>query len=523
MVAAKSRKLRPVSTVSEEAAGRGAVRAVDAEGVEVKGLKAGSIGLMGATMMGLASTAPVFSLAATIGFVVLAVGTKAPACMLLAFIPMLFTAYAYRELNKVIPDCGTVFTWSTKAFGPHTGWMGGWAVAVTGIVFLGNAAQVTGSYFFELIGQDDLSASKFPVMGVGCIFIVAMAYVAFRGLDVAAWMQTFLVILQYIALALLAVTAFYAVYSGNGSEGSIMPSLDWFSPFGLSFGDFMTGFLLCLFIYWGWDAVLAINEETKDPEKIPGRAALMATVILLVGYLSVTTATVAYSGVGDTGIGLTNPDISEDVFQAMSLPLIGSWGTAFILLVTLLSAAASAQTTILPTARGTLAMATYKALPARFAQIHPKYMTPGFSTFITCAIGLSFYIGMTFISNSVLLDTISSISLAIAFYYSMTGFACVWYFRKEWFVSLNRFIFVFLLPLIGGLILAFAFLASAIQMWSPDYGNGDAYFGVGSVFVIGIGSLGIGVLIMLLWQMRAPAFFRGQTLKHDTPVLVPDV
>ncbi|MEI8083673.1 MAG: APC family permease, partial [Actinomycetes bacterium] len=478
-------------------------------------------GLLGATMIGLASTAPVFSLAATIGFVAVVAGEKAPACMLVAFIPMLFVAFAYRELDNVIPDCGTTFTWATKAFGPHTGWMGGWAVAVTGIVFLGNAAEVTGQYFFQIIGNDTLAGSRLAVAIVGSLFIIAMTYTAVRGLQIAAWMQTALVLLQYTALAMLAGSAFWALYHGHGSEGSLFPQWSWFSPLGLGFADLIKGVLLCLFIYWGWDTVLAINEETKDPQKTPGRAALLATVILLAGYVTVTTSTVAYAGLGDTGIGLNNPAIADNVFQALALPLLGQWGTTFILVVTLLSAGSSAQTTILPTARGTLSMGVYRALPARFATVSPKYMTPAFSTFLTCGIGLAFYIGMSIISENVLQDTILSISLAIAFYYALTGYSCVWYFRGESFLSLRSFLVKFLFPLLGAVMLTVAFVVSAAQMWSPSYGD-TSYFGIGGVFIIGIGSLAVGVVLMFLWQLRAPAFFRGETLQTDTPVLVPD-
>src|SRR3954471_22784720 len=99
-----------------------------------KGLATGTLGLFGSTVIGLASTAPVYSLAATVGFVVLAVGGQAPIAMILAFIPMFLTAYAYRELNRAVPDCGTAFTWVTKAFGPWTGWLAGWGVAVAGII-----------------------------------------------------------------------------------------------------------------------------------------------------------------------------------------------------------------------------------------------------------------------------------------------------------------------------------------------------------------------------------------------------
>lgn len=499
----------------------GAVKAIDPEGVQEKGLKSGSIGLLGATVLGLSSTAPVYSLAATIGLVVSAVGVYAPGFMLIAFIPMLFTAFAYRELNKVIPDCGTTFTWGTKAFGPHIGWIGGWAVAVTGIIFLGSAAEVTGTYLFDVFGADNLANNAFAVSVVGILFIVGMAYISYRGLEIAAWMQTVLVILQYVALALLSFACLYAVFSGNGSEGSMDPSWTWLNPFNVDFSSFIQAFLLCLFIYWGWDAILAVNEETKNPEKTPGRAALIATIVLLVGYTVVTMSTVSYAGVGDTGIGLANPDIQDDIFNAISLPLLGQWGTVFILVVTLISTASSAQTTILPTARGTLSMAVYKALPSRFAQVSPKYMTPGFSTFVTCAIGLTFYVVMKFVSDNILEDTISSISLAIALYYALTAFSCAWYFRKEARTSFKNFFIVIFLPTVGGIILSFVFVASAVQMWSPDYGYGSL-FGVGSVFIIGIGSLLVGVVLMFLWQLKAPAFFRGETLTHDTPVLVPD-
>ena len=69
-----------------------------------KGLAAGTLGLWGSTVIGLASTAPVYSLVATLGFVVLAVGAQAPIVFVVAFIPMLFIAFAYRELNNAVPD-----------------------------------------------------------------------------------------------------------------------------------------------------------------------------------------------------------------------------------------------------------------------------------------------------------------------------------------------------------------------------------------------------------------------------------
>ena len=87
-----------------------------------KGLKAGALGLVSTTVMGVASTAPAYSLAATLGFIVVVVGLGAPIVAVLAFIPIFLTSIGYSELNKADPDCGTTFTWATRAFGPRTGW-----------------------------------------------------------------------------------------------------------------------------------------------------------------------------------------------------------------------------------------------------------------------------------------------------------------------------------------------------------------------------------------------------------------
>src|SRR6195952_2234056 len=124
-----------------------------------KGLKSGSLGLVGSVVVGMASTAPAYSLAASLGFIVasggaILAGVKAPAIMLLAFIPMYFIAVAYKELNEAEPDCGTTFTWATRAFGPVVGWMGGWGIIAADIIVMANLAQIAGAYSFTL--ADDI-------------------------------------------------------------------------------------------------------------------------------------------------------------------------------------------------------------------------------------------------------------------------------------------------------------------------------------------------------------------------------
>src|SRR5947209_20445930 len=98
-----------------------------------KGLKSGALGLISSTVIATASVAPAYSIAATLVFVVGAVALQAPAVSVLAFIPMLLTSIDYSELNKADPDCGTTFTWATRAFGPRTGGAGCLAMVDAGL------------------------------------------------------------------------------------------------------------------------------------------------------------------------------------------------------------------------------------------------------------------------------------------------------------------------------------------------------------------------------------------------------
>ena len=87
--------------------------------------------------------------------------------MLLAFVPMFLIAIAYQQLNKAEPDCGTTFTWATRAFGPRSGWMGGWGIIAADVIVMANLAAIAGSYSFQLLGLDNLAESMFWSMVAG--------------------------------------------------------------------------------------------------------------------------------------------------------------------------------------------------------------------------------------------------------------------------------------------------------------------------------------------------------------------
>lgn len=505
-----------------------------------KGLKTGALGLTSSVVVGMASTAPAYSLAASLGWIVLGgavlVGFQAPGIVLLAFVPMFFISVAYKELNRAEPDCGTVFTWGARAFGTRTGWMGGWALIAADIICMANLAQIAGSYSFTFVGEvfsnPDIAALSGDMVWstvAGLAWIFLMTWICYRGIEISAKLQYALLGIEMVILIAFGIIALVRVYSGDGIDGSTLPDWSWFNPFTLPFDTAIApAILLALFIYWGWDTAVAINEETKDPAKTPGRAAVISTVLLLVTYLLVTVGAVAFAGVGDGPTGLGNEGNAGDIFAAIGPALFGDsiFGHIMMMLLAasvLTSAAASTQTTILPTARGALSMAAYKAIPSKFAKIHPKFLTPSWATWGMGIVSAAFYLLFTFISMDLLLACIGSIGLLIAVYYGLTGYAAVWYFRKTLFKSFRNFLMRGLIPLLGGLMLTGVFIYGLIQFLQPDWlvstdANGEDYnvtiFGLGAVGVVGLGSLVLGLILMVIYNMVRGDYFKGKTLER---------
>src|SRR3984957_20565630 len=194
-----------------------------------KGLKGGALGLISSTVIATASVDPPYSIAATLGFVVLAVGLKAPAVAVLAFVPMILTSIGYSELNKADPDCGTTFTWATRAFSPGVGWAG----VVADVLFMASLAQVAGQYIFLLFNARGIGTNPASgwVLLLGIIWIVVMTYICYRGIEVSANFQKALLGIEIVMLAVLSVTALVRVGSGHHPAQSLTPTLSWLNPF----------------------------------------------------------------------------------------------------------------------------------------------------------------------------------------------------------------------------------------------------------------------------------------------------
>jgi amino acid transporter len=498
--------------------------AEESAGLQAKGLAEGKVGTFSGAILGISSVAPGYTLTASIGLIVAAVGLKMPAIFIAGFIPMFLTAYAYRELNSRAPDCGASFTWSTKAFGPYVGWMCGWGMVIATIIVLSNLAAIAVEFFYLFIAQifnnpeiADLAHNKLINIVTTLAFLALATLIASRGITTSEHVQYVLVGFQMIVLLAFAVIAIMHVGRGDAPAGlSFDP--DWLNPFtGLGLSAFVIGLVGSIFAFWGWDTCLTLGEESKDPTKTPGRAGLLAVTTILLTYLLISVAVIMYAGVGDTGLGLGNEENSENVFAALANPVLGTWGGLLLFLAVLASAMASLQTTFLPAARAMLAMGAYGAFPKKLAEVHPRYLVPAYATATAGVITGVFYTVVSLLSESTLLDTIAALGIMICWYYGITAFACVWYFRRELFTSAHNAVFKFLFPLLGGIILVTVFVTSIRLSMNPEKtGSGAQIFGIGLVFFIAFGILLLGAVLMLVMRARNPDFFAGRTLKRAT-------
>ncbi len=470
-----------------------------------KGLKQNAVGMLSSIVIGIASTAPAYSLAVTLGLItaVAGIGLKSPAIMIVSFVPMILIASSYYYLNKADPDCGTTFSWVTRAMGPRTGWVTGWVMVAADVIVMASLAQITGTYFFLLFGLTSLASSLFWVTAVGVVFLVIMCAITAVGIEISARLQWFLLGFEYLMLVIFSVVALIKVYASHPT-GSIRPSVSWFVP-NLNLGALSGGVLLALFIYWGWDTAVSVNEETERKSVVPGVAAILSTLGLVFIYVLTTTASQAFHGPAYLSKN------SSDILSPLGSAVLGSAADKLLIAVVLTSATASTLTTILPGARTTLSMASHGAIPRIFSRVNPRFQTPVWGTVIYGVISLVWYVGLTLLSQNVLADSIAALGLTIAFYYGINGFAVPLFYRHHVLKSVKKFVLLGVFPLLGGLMLAWVFIASLDQLWYPaNSASGTSWFGVGPPFVLGAVFILSGVIVMFLasWFVkRSKPFF----------------
>jgi len=484
-----------------------AVPTVDAGGAsetQQAELKHGTLSLFDSTMIATASVAPAYSLAATIGLLVAAVGLQAPAAILVSFFPVFFIALAYYFMNKQDPNCGASYTWVSRTLSPHLGWFTGWVQTAASILFCIAAPLLAGSNTLALmnnlgwISSDAASNSKLVAL-VGFIWLVLVTAMVVRGIRLTANFQWVMVGIEYLLVLGFSIAAFIKIAAVHpaGSQGV---SLDWFNPFSLSgLSGLAAGCVLGVFFFWGWDTAANLNEESENAETTPGNAGIISMFILLLIFMVASSAVEAL-----VPADKLSKEGANALFYFATQVFPAPWSYAMVLAV-LASTVATTQTTLLPATRLTFSMSRDDVFPPVFGLVHRKWQTPYIGTMIVAAISAVGIILTTLSSsiNTTFQGIISNIGVLVAFYYAVTGIACAWAYRKVLLKSPRILVLAGILPTIGGVFL----------FWVGYQVVAQAGFGTSLPVLI---SLILGLpLVILTMVLTKSDFFSRKTVSYD--------
>ncbi|HVC41460.1 MAG TPA: APC family permease [Candidatus Saccharimonadales bacterium] len=478
-------------------------------------LKVNTLSLFDTTVIATSSVAPAYTLAATVGFLVAAVGLASPAAILVGFLPVLCVAIAYYYLNRQDPNCGASYSWVSRTLSPHIGWIGGWIQLAANVLFCAAAPLVAGAYTLQLLNSlfpsfvnSNAASNNWLIAIIGIAWLLLVTFMVVRGIRITANFQWILVFIEYFIVLGFAITAFLKIIGGQHAAAPF--SASWFSPGSLGgISGVATGSALAVFFFWGWDTAANVNEESKDASESPGLAGIYSMFILLFIFLVAATAMQAFLG----SAALTNSNNQNDVLYFFAQQISGTPIAYLMVLAVLSSTVATTQTTLLPSSRLTYSMARDGVFPRWFGHIHPSWRTPWVGTIISSILAIVVIVLQVQFADSVgsiFGKLILDIGVLVALYYGITGIACTWAFRKVLLTSVTRFIFAGVLPFLGGLfLLGIAYVV--IAPTSLPLGQA-ADWGSGLPIIV---TILIGIPLVIIAQLTTRStFFSEKTVSY---------
>ncbi|MDI3420057.1 APC family permease [Streptomyces luteolus] len=380
-----------------------------------------TLGVVDGVALAASSTAATTSVGIGMGALAAVVGAQAPAVLIVAFLPIFGIAAAYTRLSRDEPNMGSGYVWVGKSLGPWLGFLTGWVTLVGTVIFMAYTSAVTGSVVLQFATKAGLRVdpnSTALSTAVGLCVLAAVTVTAVTGVRKATRFQTWLLVFEYAVLLV-----FCGLALATGAHGF---QWSWLNPFAISDGtSFAQGLVLAVFFFWGWDAAFSVTEETKDVRDV-GRGGFIALFAMLALFLFGSVAFLRELSVpeliakGPQGLTYLGERLAAEPWA--SLPL----------LALMFSAVASLQSTVIPTARGLLAMGRDRTMGPVWTRISPRFGSPAAGTVLIVAISALVALLALAIPqlNEMILAAVNSIGLTVALYYGLTALACAVRFRS---------------------------------------------------------------------------------------------
>ena len=410
-------------------------------------LKANALSLGDAIILGLASSAPAQTMAVALPALIAACNYAGLLPLACAFIPMLGIALGYQRLNRWDQSAGATYTWVSKALHPYLGFVSGWMILLYYTLGTTSTTVPAGTYTLQLIAPGSAN-NKLAAAAVGSLWNVLVTLLLIGGIEIVARLQRVLAVVEYTVLFLFAILGIRALLSHHAAAHVTSA---WFSLSGAGgVKGFLAGTLIAVFMYSGWDAAIYVNEETKQKDTNPGRAAVASVFILLFVYGLIT---FAYQGI------VSPSDLQSSAGNALALianRLVPGPSSLLLSVVVLLGTIACLQVALVSSSRLAFAMAEDRVMPSFFKIVHSKTGSPWAVTLFMGGVNLLFLMLTTFEAGGtreVLSNIAGALGIIASFFYALTAVAAVWQYRAVLLNNTGNFILGGLWPALGAVSL----------------------------------------------------------------------
>ena len=409
-------------------------------------LKANSLSFFESIIMGVAGSAPGFSIAVAIAGLLAAAGSVSPNAILIFAVPMLGISVAYKGLNKKIPNAGAAYEWTKQGFGKFFGYFSGWALLIASLVFMVTGSVPLGTATIDLF-DPALASNVILTTAIGAVWFIAIGVVLITGIELTSKIQVVMSSIELLILFGISIAAF--LHTGVG--GAVTPfSWSWFG-FSYPAGTFASSALIVVFLYWGWDVTSNLSEETKGhPPNAAGNGGFLSIFITIASFVAFTVAALMMFTLKDAS-GFSD-NLIYHVAIAAGLGTAGGYAASLALI---LSSIATLETTMLQFSRTLFAMGRDRALPTTFGVVSPKTVTPVRTMYLLLAVGLILIFVSSFMPTiaTILGDSVSAIAVQVCYYYGLAGLVCAWSYKDAYRENISTFIGYAVFPLLSAIAL----------------------------------------------------------------------
>ena len=435
-------------------------------------LRKDALGVVHSIAMGVAGSAPSFSLSATLPTLIGAVAVLAPVSLLYCGLIMLGIVLAYVHLNAWDPNAGASYAWGSAVLGRTPGFLAGWALLVASVVFMVSATLPAGSATMMLIAPDH-AESQYLVTACAAGWLILVTAVVAKGISLTGRLQSVMTAIELCVLAAISIAAAIQ-FAGHPAHDFAWPNL---LPTAFTPSSFASGAVIALFFFWGWDVSLNLSEETRDSEKTPGSGALAALAILILAFAGV--AAICLAALTDDEIKTAGTNI---LFTVAGKLFPAPWSYLAVLAL-MLSTIGTLQTQMLQFSRTMFAQARDGALDDRWSTVHHEHRTPHHATFLISGLGLLLLFGSLSSKGlaDIMADSIQVIGVLAAYYYGVAGLSCAIHYRAELKGSLRGALGKVICPGFSALVLFWAAIMTLI-----DFDLTAALVAAGSVLLAGV-------------------------------------